>query len=71
VATDGNGVISVTADKTGDATIDGSVLTLIPTDATGNALVYAAGTPTQVGGWKCGGAGTTIPPKFLPGSCRG
>ena len=71
VATDANGVITVTAANTGDNTIDGKVLTLIPTDAAGNAMVYAAGQPAQVGGWKCGGAGTSIPAKFLPGSCRG
>ena len=29
--------------------------------------------PTQVFAFSCGapGAGTTMPPKFLPGSCRG
>jgi type IV pilus assembly protein PilA len=71
VATDANGVISVTAQNTGDSTnIDGHVLTLIPTNAAGTALTYS-GTATQVGGWKCGGTGTTIALKFLPGSCKG
>jgi type IV pilus assembly protein PilA len=72
VATDANGVITVTAQGIGDAAIDSKVLTLIPTDASGNPLTYP--TPpvaTQVGGWKCGSTGTTIPLKFLPGSCRG
>jgi type IV pilus assembly protein PilA len=71
VTTDANGVITVTAQGIGDSSIDGKALTLIPTDAGGTALNYTAGTPVQVGGWKCGGAGTTIPTKFLPGSCRG
>jgi type IV pilus assembly protein PilA len=71
VHTDANGVITVTAQGTGDTTnIDGKNLTLIPTDAAGTALTYT-GTAIQVGGWKCGGTGTTIAPKFLPGSCRG
>ena len=71
VTTDANGVISVTAQGTGDtANIDTKVLTLIPTNATGTALTYT-GTSTQVGGWKCGSTGTTIALKFLPGSCKG
>ena len=71
VTTDTNGVISVTAQGTGDTTsIDGKVLTLIPTNATGTALSYSS-TSTQVGGWKCGSTGTTIALKFLPASCKG
>ena len=71
VATDANGIIKVTAGTGIDsAGVDGLFLTLIPTNATGTALTYS-GTATQVGGWKCGGAGTTILPKYLPGSCRG
>lgn len=69
IATDANGKISVTAANFGDATIDGNVLTLIPADASGTALTYAPG--TAVNRWICGGAGTTIPLKFLPSSCRG
>ena len=71
VATDANGVITVTA-ATGidSAGVDGKLLKLIPTDASGAALTYN-GTSKQVGGWKCGGTGTTILAKYLPGSCRG
>jgi type IV pilus assembly protein PilA len=70
VATDGNGVITVTvqAASTGDATIDGMTVVMTPTSATGTALTYT-GVSQQVGGWKC--APGTIAPKFLPGSCRG
>ena len=71
VVTDVNGVIKVTAGTGIDSTgVDGLFLTLIPTDSAGAALSYA-GTATQVGGWKCGGTGTTILAKYLPGSCRG
>ena len=51
--------------------VDGKLLTLIPTNATGTALTYDATNAQQVGGWKCGGTGTTILAKYLPGSCRG
>lgn len=69
IATTGaSGVVTVTAAATGIGTgVDGNVLTLIP---------YVSGTTvptpgTAIGIWVCGGAGTTILPKYLPGSCRG
>lgn len=73
VATDENGVITVTAQGISQlATDTADVLTLIPMiDATEEI------TNTDVGktvfGWKCGDSnkGTTIPQKYLPGSCRG
>jgi len=72
IGTDANGVITVTAQGTGNAGIDAKVLTLIPTTAAGVALTFPNPiTPTQVGGWKCGGTGTTITLKYLPSSCRG
>ena len=71
IHTDANGVIKVTAGTGIDPTdVDGKYLTLIPTDAAGTAISYT-GTAQQVGGWKCGGTGTTILAKYLPGSCRG
>ena len=71
VATDANGVITVTAASGIDASgVDGKTLVLTPTDPAGTAMTYT-GTSQQVGGWKCGGASSTILPKFLPGSCRG
>ena len=72
VETDPNGVVTVKAGSGIDAAgVDGKVLTLIPTNATGAALTYSATNVQQVGGWKCGGTGTTILAKYLPGSCRG
>ena len=71
VATDLNGVVTVTATGLGDAAIDDKAITLTPTNATGTALTYSA-TPQQVAGWKCGPASSNgISAKFLPGSCRG
>ena len=62
------GVVTVTASATGiGAGVDGNVLKLIPTDSAGAAPVAGG----LVYKWICGGTGTTILPKYLPGSCRG
>ena len=67
VATDANGVITVTAQATGEALVDGKTITLTPQTAAGAALTIAA-IPTQVGTFKC--AAGTMDKKFLPGSCK-
>ena len=75
IATDAVGGVKVTVQNIGDATIDTHTVTLIPV-ATGNAAITAA---LPLFGWVCGnstavgGSGfvTTVPSKFLPGSCRG
>jgi type IV pilus assembly protein PilA len=65
------GVITVTSQniKNSNATppVVGGVVTLIPQKVDGTPI--AAG--ESIGKWVCGGTGTTIAPKFLPGSCRG
>ncbi|WP_168383690.1 pilin [Acinetobacter indicus] len=71
VATDEDGVITVTAEGISQLTAGSEdVLTLIPYKDATNPV-----TNTDVGitvyGWMCGGSGTTIPQKYLPGSCRG
>lgn len=70
VATDTNGKITVKAKGIGPG-VDGNVLTLVPANSSGAALTYAPGTAIQQ--WICGapGDGTTIPSRYLPGSCRG
>ena len=70
VATDANGVITVTTQGFSDTTIDAKTIRLIPQTAAGVALAVG-NIPTQVGSFKCG-PGTTnpVPAKFLPGSCR-
>ncbi|MEO6363315.1 MAG: pilin [Caldimonas sp.] len=75
VETDAQGAIRITAQGTGDATIDAAFLSLVPTDAALAVPVVGA----QIYQWKCGNTAavagsafvTTIPTKFLPGSCRG
>jgi type IV pilus assembly protein PilA len=70
VATDDNG--KVTASTTGG--LPAGNVTLVP--LVGGAPAVAAnltGGPVAVNGWRCGlpADGTTIPSKYLPGSCRG
>ena len=69
ILTSPNGVVTVKAQGTGDANIDDKDVTLFPADAAGAALTYAPG--VAINRWICGGAGTTVLAKFLPGSCRG
>jgi len=70
VSTNDNGAISVTAQGIDSANIDDKVVTLFPADASNVALTYS-GSAQTINRWICGGAGTTIVAKFLPGSCRG
>ena len=71
IATDANGVVTVTS-GTGlgaSGAADGKTLTLTPLLADGTVLTAAA-IPTQVGGWACNRApGTpgTMPGKYPPG----
>ena len=79
VATDANGVVTVTVTSSTSvgipAAINGDTLQLIPQDSSGNVL--NAGTAgvignTQVFKWSCGGGTTSAAlSKYLPGSCRG
>ena len=73
VETTNTGKISVTTASSGiGAEVDGKVLTLTPykTDTTAMA---ATDSGSAIFKWICGASadGTTIPSKFLPGSCRG
>jgi|SRR5690242_18007154 type IV pilus assembly protein PilA len=73
IQTDANGVVQVTVCTTPtpciNSLVDGKMLTLIPMINGAPATVAAMG--NGVNSWICGGTGTTIPLKFLPGSCRG
>ena len=70
VLTDDGGKIRVTLRGFGDLRIDTQELTLMPLDATG---VPMDGTGGFVRSWRCGSAAdlTTVPPQYLPSSCRG
>lgn len=68
IETDGTGMVTVTAATGINSTVDGKLLTLKPLN--GTVAPTAGGTITT---WRCGSTtdGTTIPAKYLPGSCRG
>ena len=79
VTTDARGGVQVTVQGIGDSLIDGKFVTLIPV-ATGNVQINTiAVPPLNLFAWICGNTAavggsalvTTVPPKFLPGSCRG
>ncbi len=70
VATDANGVVTVTATGFNNTDVDNKTVTLAPyADATNPMTGTMIG--SSVFSWKCGGAGTSINPRYLPGSCRG
>ena len=69
LATDLNGVITATI--TGiNATVNGKFPTLIPMNGPAPAQT-STDFGKGVNGWICGGTGTTVDKKYLPGSCRG
>jgi type IV pilus assembly protein PilA len=69
IQTDPNGKVTVTVTGVGDARIDNMAVTLFPANNNGIAVTYAPG--VAINRWICGGAGTTVPLNYLPGSCRG
>src|SRR2546425_7010628 len=70
ISTGQNG--EVTATVTGiSASVNGSLVTLIPWATSTAAATFATGNSSTLWGWKCGGTNTSVPLKYLPGSCRG
>jgi len=62
----------VTATVTGiSASVNGSLVTLIPWATSTAAATFATGNSSTLWGWVCGGTNTSVPLKYLPGSCRG
>jgi len=74
IETDVDGKVTVTIQGFAPSTlINGTVVTLVPLiDATNPMKATDVG-GTTVFGWRCGstGDGTSVNPKYLPGSCRG
>ena len=65
ITTDDVGVVTVTTQGIPQAV---GAVTLIPLKALN---IPATGPGVALFGWTCGGTGTTVPLKYLPGSCRG
>lgn len=73
ISVDAGGKITVTADGTAIPQLGTTnILTLTPLSAATTVLV-AADFGKTIFGWRCGSTtdGTTLPSKYLPGSCRG
>ena len=74
VRTSNTGTITVTSrnikNSNAATAAEGGILTLIPTKSDGTAVTNTD-VGVTIGKWTCGGTGTTIASKFLPGSCRG
>ena len=74
IMTDVDGKVTVTIQGfAGSTNINGTVVTLVPMKNPSTAMAAADVGGTTVFGWRCGSAGdgTTLNPKYLPGSCRG
>lgn len=75
VTVSSNGIITVLADEANLTTITGTTnaLTLALIQNGSNALVGINDGGKTIAGWRCDSVtdGTTIPAKYLPGSCRG
>ncbi|MCE9640204.1 MAG: pilin [Betaproteobacteria bacterium] len=73
VTTTADGKISVVARGFNDTNIDTKVVTLTPLSADNVLAVFTTNAGSSLFGWRCGSTtdGTTVPSKFLPGSCRG
>ena len=77
ISVDANGKITVTADEVAlpQLTSTTNVLTLVPQKNTSGAIadLAAADFGKTIHSWVCGSSAknTTIPSKYLPGSCRG
>lgn len=74
LTTDDDGIIRATVQNI-SASVDGSFVTLAPLIVDGNTVAKTASNMGQgLFGWRCGNStadGTTVPAKYLPGSCRG
>jgi type IV pilus assembly protein PilA len=77
IDTDANGKVRATIASGIHTAVDGKFVTLVPLSAANTAAIASAPPAGNMGsglwGWRCGlsGDGTTLPQKYLPGSCRG
>ncbi len=71
IATSAAGGIAVTVAGTGNAAIDGKIVTLKPFQDSAFTTAVVAG--SNIAAWRCGSTddGTDLPLKYLPGSCKG
>jgi type IV pilus assembly protein PilA len=70
ITTNADGMITATVQNV-STVVNNSLVTLIPFANSGSAAVFTPGSSQSLYGWVCGGGGTTVDKKYLPGSCRG
>ena len=70
ISTDGNGAVTATVQNI-SSVVNTSVVTLIPMQDSTTTASFTTGASQSLWGWKCGGSGTNVNVKYLPGSCRG
>jgi type IV pilus assembly protein PilA len=73
VTTDANGVVFVKAQGFNDTNIDTKIVTLAPMATATAVATFTNNVGSALFGWRCGSGtdGTTMTPKYLPGSCKG
>ena len=73
VTTNADGAITVVAQGFNDSNIDTKKVSLAPLASANTLATFAGNAGSALYGWRCGSStdGTTMPNKFLPGSCRG
>ena len=71
IETDTNGAVTATVQGIRASDPDGKIVTLIPLISSGTAASSTSDMGKGLFGWTCGGTGTTVNLKYLPGSCRG
>ena len=70
LSTDVNGVVTATVTSI-SADVNDSLVTLTPMMAGNTPASSANDMGKGLNGWSCGGTGTSLNKKYLPGSCRG
>jgi type IV pilus assembly protein PilA len=72
VHTDLNGVVKATVQNIATV-VNTSVVTLLPLSDSATPATFTGGASQTLYGWRCGALsdGTSVSPKYLPGSCRG
>jgi type IV pilus assembly protein PilA len=70
ISTDANGMITATVQNI-STSVNNSLVVLTPYATSAAAAVFTPGGSQSLYGWSCGGTGTTVERKYLPGSCRG
>jgi type IV pilus assembly protein PilA len=70
ITTDDNGIVTATVQGI-STSVNGLVVTMIPLTDPVTPATFSTSSSESLYGWTCGGAGTTVAPKYLPATCRG